>query len=417
MIEQTTSLGLSEGGGRTGPLAGLKVLDLAHQYAGALAGSMLADFGADVIAVEHPNGNMVRTMLPLKEGSSLWWKVAGRGKRAITLKLSDPEGRAIALKLAREADIIIENFRPGTLERWELGPEHLDAEGVEAVMLRISGFGQTGRHRTRPGFGSVAEAMSGFAHLTGMPDGPPTFPSTTLADGVTGTFGCLGVMAALAGKLRGVAPKGVQVVDASLVESLFRIIPTQVIGYDQLGIVPMRPGNFIGDHGVLRNLYESSDGVWFTASAVGAATIRRILTTVGAEDLIDSVDTVLASHDRDTLEEFFTRADERVSAWARERTFDEIDAAMLAGGVVYERVYDIAAIYEDPFFTERENIIEVKDSEFGVVRMQGIAPKLPGYDLEVTHAGRVRGQDTEAVLGELGLDGVAIDALRDKNIL
>lgn len=417
MTYTTTNPNDDEAPSRKGPLQGLKVLDLAHQYAGALAGSMLADFGADVIAVEHPDGNMVRTMLPLKQGSSLWWKVAGRGKRAITLKLSDPDGRAIALKLAREADIIIENFRPGTLERWKLGPEHLEAAGVDAVMLRISGFGQTGRHRTRPGFGSVAEAMSGFAHLTGMPDGPPTFPSTTLADGVTGTFGCLGVMAALAGKLRGVAPAGVQVVDASLVESLFRIIPTQVIGYDQLEIVPKRPGNFIGDHGVLRNLYESSDGVWFTASAVGAATIRRILTTVGAEDLISSVDGVLASHDRDTLEEFFTRADQRVSQWAASRTYAEIDAAMLAGGVVYERVYDIEAIYADPFFTERKNIIKVADEEFGTVRMQGIAPKLPAYDLEVTHAGRTRGHDTEAVLGELGLAEDEIVSLRDSQVI
>ncbi|GAA1840079.1 CoA transferase [Pseudonocardia ailaonensis] len=400
-----------------GPLAGIKVLDLAHQYAGALAGSMMADFGADVVAVEHPNGNMVRTMLPLKDGTSLWWKVAGRGKRAITLKLSDPEGRELALKLAREADVIIENFRPGTLERWQLGPADLEAAGVDAVMLRISGFGQTGRHRTRPGFGSVAEAMSGFAHLTGMPDGPPTFPSTTLADGVTGTFGCLGVMAALTGKFRGVAPAGVQVVDASLVESLFRLIPTQVIGYDQLGLVPMRPGNFIGDHGVLRNLYESKDGVWFTASAVGAATIRRILTTVSAEDLIPEIETTLASHDRDTLEGFFRRADDRVVAWAKERTYAEIDAALLAGGVVYERVYDIAAIYEDPFFTERENIIDVKDVELGRVKMQGIAPKLPGYDLEVRHAGPSRGQDTEAVLGELGLDAEEIAGLRERNVL
>ncbi|MEQ3549638.1 CoA transferase [Pseudonocardia nematodicida] len=400
-----------------GPLAGLKVLDLAHQYAGALAGSMLADFGADVVAVEHPDGNMVRTMLPLKDGTSLWWKVAGRGKRAITLKLSDPDGREVALKLAREADVIIENFRPGTLERWELGPEHLEAAGVDAVMLRISGFGQTGPHRTRPGFGSVAEAMSGFAHLTGMPDGPPTFPSTTLADGVTGTFGCLGAMVALNGKLRGVAPKGVQVVDASLVESLFRIIPTQVIGYDQLGLVPTRPGNFIGDHGVLRNLYESADGVWFTASAVGAATIRRILTTVGAEDLIGEIGVTLASHDRDTLEGFFRRADDRVVAWARQRSWADIDAALLAGGVVYERVYDVEAIYADPYFTERENIVEVKDVELGAVRMQGIAPKLPGYDLEIRHAGPTRGHDTDAVLGELGLDTAEIARLRAAQVL
>ncbi|MBB5158917.1 CaiB/BaiF CoA transferase family protein [Saccharopolyspora phatthalungensis] len=402
---------------RSGPLTGLKVLDLAHQYAGALAGSMLADFGADVVAVEHPDGNMVRTMLPLKDGTSLWWKVAGRGKRAITLRLSTPEGREIALRLARDADVIIENFRPGTLERWGLGPEELQAAGARAVMLRISGFGQTGQYRTRPGFGSVAEAMSGFTHLTGMPDGPPVFPSTTLADGVTGTFGCLGAMAALVGKLRGVAPEGVQVVDASLVESMFRIIPTQVIGYDQLGIVPHRPGNFIGSHGVLRNLYRSSDEVWFTASAVGAATIRRILTAVEATDLIDRIETVLASRDRDTLEGFFSTADKRVVAWAAKHTYQEIEAALLVNGVVYERVYDVKAIFDDQFFIERRNIIEVPDSELGLVRMQGIAPKLPNYDLTVTHAGPARGHDTDEVLGELGLSAEDITRLRDRHVL
>lgn len=400
-----------------GPLSGIRVLDLAHQFAAALAGSMLADFGADVIAVEHPNGNMVRTMLPLKNGTSLWWKVAGRGKRAITLKLSVPEGRALALKLAREADVIIENFRPGTLERWGLGPEDLEKEGVNAVMLRISGFGQTGINRTRPGFGSIAEAMSGFAHLTGEPDGAPTFPSTTLADGVTGTFGCLGTAMALIGKLRGKGKGGVQVVDASLVESMFRLIPTQVIGYDQLGLVPHRPGNFIGDHGVLRNLYKSSDGVWFTASAVGAQTIRRILTCVGAEDLIDEIEPVLASHDRDTLEGFFRRADERVTAWSTARTYAEIDAALLENGVVYNKIYDIKAIYDDPFFTDRNNIIEVPDEELGPVRMQGIAPKLPGYDLKVRHAGVVRGTHTEEVLAELGLSPAEVGKLRQDGVI
>ena len=401
----------------TGPLAGLKVLDLAHQYAGALAGSMMADFGADVIAVEHPRGNMVRTMLPLKDGASLWWKVAGRGKRAITLNLSSPQGRELAFKLAAEADVIIENFRPGTLEKWGLGPTDLEERNIDAVMLRISGFGQTGVYRTRPGFGSVAEAMSGFAHLTGDPDGPPYFPSTTLADGITGTFGALGVMIALLGQVRGHGRPGIQVVDASLVESMFRLIPTQVIGYDQLGLVPKRPGNFIGDHGVLRNLYQSADGIWFTASAVGAQTIRRIVTTVEAEDLLDSIDTVLASHDRDTLEGFFREADSRVVAWVSQRKYDEIDAAFAAGGVVYNRVYDIEQVYADPFFTDRDNIIQVPDEELGPVRMQGIAPKLPGYDLGVRHAGVRRSTDTGSVLGDLGLSAEEVEQLRADGVV
>jgi crotonobetainyl-CoA:carnitine CoA-transferase CaiB-like acyl-CoA transferase len=402
-----------------GPLTGLKVIDVAHQYAGALAGSMLADLGADVIAIEHPNGNMVRTMLPLKDGHSLWWKVAGRGKRAITLSLSTDQGRSLLLKLLEDADVLIENFRPGTLERWNLGPADLEAAGIKNLaMLRISGFGQTGRNRTRPGFGSVAEAMSGFSHLTGMPDGPPIFPSTTLADGVTGTFGCLGVLAVLLGQARGRSQGGVDVVDASLVECMFRLIPTQVIGYDQLGIVPMRPGNFIGSHGVLRNLYDSRDGVWFTASAVGPATIARILTTVGAAEMIADIEPTLASHDRDQLEDFFGRADERVMAWAAQHDYPEIEAALTANGVVFEKVYDIEDIFADEFFTEREDIIEVPDEQLGQIRMQGIVPKLPTYDLQVKHAGVQRGKDNDEVFGDLlGLTTIEIEKLSIDGII
>ncbi|WP_432825610.1 CaiB/BaiF CoA transferase family protein [Dactylosporangium sp. CA-092794] len=402
-----------------GPLTGVKVIDVAHQYAGALAGSILADLGADVIAVEHPRGNMVRTMLPLKDGHSLWWKVAGRGKRAITLNLSSDEGRALLLRLLADADVLVENFRPGTLERWRLGPQDLEAAGVgDLVMLRISGFGQTGRNRTRPGFGSVAEAMSGFSHLTGMPDGPPVFPSTTLADGVTGTFGCLGILAALLGKAHGRSNSGVDVVDASLVESMFRLIPTQVIGYDQLGLVPKRPGNFIGSHGVLRNLYRSKDDVWFTASAVGPATIVRILTTVGATDMIAEIEPVLGSHDRDRLEGFFKNCDDRVVAWAEKLTYAEIEAALKENGVVFEKIYDITDIFADEFFAERDDIIEVSDDQLGPVRMQGIAPKLPGYRLQVEHAGRARGADNAEIFGDvLGLGPAEIDRLAAEGVI
>jgi crotonobetainyl-CoA:carnitine CoA-transferase CaiB-like acyl-CoA transferase len=402
-----------------GPLSGLRVIDCSHQYAGALAGSILADFGAEVIAIEHPSGNQVRSMLPQKEGHSLWWKVAGRGKRNITLSLSSERGRELLIELLKDADVMIENFRPGTLEKWRLGPDDLDAAGVgQLAMLRISGFGQTGSNRTRPGFGSVAEAMSGFSHLTGMPDGPPVFPSTTLADGVTGTTGCLGLLATLLGQARGRSRGKVEVIDASLVESMFRLIPTQVIGYDQLGLVPTRPGNYIGDHGVLRNLYESRDGVWFTASAVGKPTIVRILTCVGAEDMIEEIDETLASRDRDTLEGFFGRADQRVTAWASAHDWAETKVQLQESGVVFEKVYTIEDIFADPFFTERNDIIDVPDEEVGSVKMQGITPKLPSYDLSVKHTGQSLGHDNEAVFnGVLGLSEEQIAQLAADGVI
>jgi crotonobetainyl-CoA:carnitine CoA-transferase CaiB-like acyl-CoA transferase len=401
-----------------GPLEGIKVLDIAHQYAGALAGSMLADLGADVLAVEHPDGNAVRTMLPLKGGVSLWWKVAGRGKRDVTLRLSTEEGRELFLKLAREADVLVENFRPGTLERWRLGPADLEAAGVNLVMLRISGFGQTGEHRERPGFGSVAEAMSGFSHLTGMPDGPPIMPSTTLADGVTGTFGCLGAIAALCGKLRNRSTSAIDVVDASLVESMFRLIPTQVIGYDQLGLVPLRPGNNIGSHGVLRNLYLSSDRLYFTASAVGPATIRRILTVLDAGDLLERLDTDFVEGDRVLIEKFFNDADDRVVKWASTLTYDEIEEKLSSSGVVHAKVYDVADIFKDRYFFDRENIVEVPDVQLGPVRMQGVAPKLPTYDQEIAHAGQSLGVDNHDVfVDELGLSEERYASLRESGVI
>ena len=265
-------------------LQGLRVLDLSHQYSGALAGSMLADLGADVVAVEHPRGSPLRTMLPQSKGQSLWWKVVARGKKAITLDLSQPAGRSLLLRLASQSQIVIENFRPGTLERWMIGPDQLSIVCKRLVLLRISGFGQTGPLRDRAGFGTVAEAMSGFANLNGFPDGPPVFPSTTLADGVAAVFGCFGVVAALWAQ-QNAAAEGVQVVDTALFEPLFRLVPTQIPAFDLLGIVAKRPGNFLGSHGVLRNLYSTRDSEYFVISAVGEIPIARALEAAGATEL------------------------------------------------------------------------------------------------------------------------------------
>lgn len=398
-------------------LSGVKVLDLSQHYSGALAACLLADLGADVVAVEHPKGSPMRTMLPRKDGESLWWKVTARGKRVITLDLSKHEGAEIALQLAQKVDVLIENFRPGTLERWGLGPEQLGERCDSLVMLRISGFGQTGPMRDRPGFGTAAEAMSGFAHLNGHPDESPMFPSTTLADGVAGTFGALGVVSLLLNLLRDPKP-GVHVVDTALFETLFRIIPVHIAQYDQLGVAPKRPGNFLGSHGVLRNLYRTADEVYFAVSAIGDRTMRRILDAAGAGDLSQQVAEVIAASDAEAFEAFLIRADAAVGEWAAGETWEKVAERLGESGAVFQRVYDAADIIEDPVYLAREDIVAVPDEKLGPIRMQGIVPKFPGRAHRVKHAGPARGRHNAEVYHELlDFDTEQIDRLRQHGVI
>lgn len=381
-------------------LEGVKVLDLSQHYSGALAACLLADLGADVVAVEHPNGNPMRTMLPQKDGESLWWKVTARGKRVATLNLSKPEGAEMALKLAENVDVVVENFRPGTLERWGLGPDDLAKRCESLVMLRISGFGQTGPMRDRPGFGTAAEAISGFAHLNGDPDGSPMFPSTTLADGVAGTFGAFGVMALMVNQLRNPTP-GVHVVDTALFETLLRIIPVQIAMYDQLGVAPKRPGNYLGSHGVLRNLYRTADEIYFAVSAIGEKPMRRIIDAAGADELSEETASAIAGADAEAFEGFLARADAAVEAWAASESWDNVHRRLSETGAVFQRVFDAADIIDDQLFLARDDIITVPDEKLGPMRMQGIVPKFPGFAHAVDHAGPDRGVHTEEVYGEL----------------
>lgn len=412
-VEQV-SAGLGLGGA---VLEGVKVLDLSQHYSGALAACLLADLGAEVIAVEHPRGNPMRTMLPQKDGESLWWKVTARGKKVVSLDLSKPEGADLALRLAETVDVVVENFRPGTLERWGLGPEQLAQRCHSLVMLRISGFGQTGPMRDRPGFGTAAEAMSGFAHLNGDADGSPMFPSTTLADGVAGTFGAFGVLAHLVNQLKE-PQRGVRVVDTALVETLLRIIPVQIAMYDQLGVAPKRPGNYLGSHGVLRNLYRTVDDIYFAVSAIGEKPMRRILDAAGADALSSEVPIAIAAKGGDTFEEFLGRADTAVGAWAAREAWSTVSERLSSSGAVFQRVYDAADIVGEPAFNERGDIISVPDAKLGAIRMQGVVPKFPGYNHPVTHAGPALGEHSEEVYGAvLGLDSVELQALRDKGVV
>lgn len=388
-------------------LGDLTVLDLSHQFAGAFAACLLADLGADVTVVEHPNGSPMRTMLPQVETESLWWKAMARGKRVMTLDLHEPRDRDIVLRLAARADVVVENFRPGTLERWGLGPKDLERAGSRAVMLRISGFGQTGPYRDRPGYGTIAEAISGFAHLNGEPDGPPMFPSATLADGATGLFGAFGVMAAVFDRLKRDRTE-VQVVDAALYGSLFRLIPTQVLVYDQLGEIPIRPGNFLGSHGVLRNLYECQDGTYFCLSAIGDAPIRRILRAARATELERELGEALEPASERDFGGFLIECDAAVAEWARNRTWDEVSQRLREQDAVFQRVYDVADIVADPHYDARGDLQAVPDERLGPILMPAPFPKFPGREHHVAHAGPARGQHTDEILREL--DGEAEDS-------
>lgn len=400
-----------------GILSGIRVIDLAHQYSAANTAAILADLGAEVIAIEHPEGSPIRTMLPKKDGESMWWKICQRGKKNITLNLSTPAGRDLLLRLVRDADVLVENFRPGTLERWGLGPDDLEQAGANLAMLRISGFGQTGPNRSLPGFGTVAEAMSGFAHMNGYPDGPPTFPSTTLADGVASVWGVVGVLAALVGRLRG-RSQGVEVADVALFEGLFRIIPTQIATYHQTGKAQRRPGNYLGDHGVLRNVYGSKDNRYLAISSVGPQAIRRILVGAGAQGLVETIDRgVMNSPDTATVEHFLGQCNDHLLAWAAARDYDELTADLSAAGAVFAPVYSAAEIVKDAHYQARDDLPLVPDKDLGPIMMQGIVPKFPRRTHRITHAGQAKGSDNATVFGGLGLSESEIAALREQGVI
>lgn len=400
-------------------LKGVRILDLAHNYSAALAASLLGDLGAEVVSVEHPNGSPIRTMLPRKGEHSMWWKTIQRGKKSITLNLSTEKGREMLLKMAKDFDVIVENFRPGTLERWGLGPSELETAGVNVVLTRISGFGQTGPYRNRPGFGTIAEAFSGFAHLNGFPDGPPVFPSTTLADGVAGTFGALGTVSTLLNRARNGVTKGVEVVDVALFEALFRIIPTQVSGYDQLEKIPERPGNFLSSHGVLRNLYKSKDDRYISVAGLGDNSIRRILLAAEANDLIIRLDKGVAhTENPKDFENFLIDCNEELTKWSANHTYDELAQKLADADAVFQTVYNIKDIVEDPHYNERGDLIRVPDSDLGPILMQGIVPKFHQRNHTVSHAGPKRGEHNEQVYADLlGLNKAAIELLKNEGVM
>ncbi len=396
----------------TGPLAGVRVVEAANVVAGPTAGQVLADFGADVIKIEHPaRGDDLRHQGKQRNGVGLWWKVIGRNKRTVAIDLSQTDGAGLFRRLAARADVVIESFRPGTLERWGLSYEELAKDNPGLVLLRVTGFGQDGPYARRPAFGTLIEAMSGFAAATGEPGGPPTLPPIGLADTVAGISGAAAVVMALyARDTRGGAG---QVIDQSILEPLVAALAPQATVADQLGVAPERLGNR-SELNAPRNAYPTADSAWVAISTSTNSVATRLLHLVGHPEVVDepwfATGRGRAAH-RDELDTY-------VANWIAGRTQADVLAALAEADVAGAPVWNATQLLDDPHVVARGVLPAVDDPDLGPVRMPAVLFRMSATPGTIRHAGRPLGADTDAVLAdELGLDAATIDDLRSRGTI
>jgi crotonobetainyl-CoA:carnitine CoA-transferase CaiB-like acyl-CoA transferase len=395
-----------------GALDGLTVLDVATLAAGPWVAAFLAEFGADVIKVEQPGGgDGMRRFGPQKDGVGLMWRSMSRNKRCVTLNLRVPEGQDLLRRLAARADVVIENFRPGTLGGWGIGYEHLRAVNRGLVMLHVTGFGQTGPYAPRPGFGTLAEAMSGFAHVTGPPDAPPTLPPLALADGIAAAFGTYAVMIALYHRDHH-GGEG-QEIDLALYDGLMRFMEPMLLEYDQLGTVRGRTGNRISDSAP-RNAYRTADGHWVALSGSAQSIAERILEAVERPELIHDprfADNAARARHMDELDEVIGGWIGRHALEQVVRRFEECEAAL-------GPVYDAFQIFADPHFRARQSLVKVPDSALGALTLCNVVPRLSATPGAIAWLGPALGLHNEDVYcGRLGLSRVELDGLRARGVV
>ena len=400
----------TEGGRPPLALEGVRVVDAASLFAGPVIATMLADHGADVIKIEHPRGDILRSLGWQKDGVSLWWALIARNKRAVTLKLSDPDGAEAMRRLLDTADILIENFRTGTLERWGLGPEVLHERNPGLVIVRTTGFGQTGPYATRPGFGTLAESISGYAHINGFPDGPPTLPPFALGDGVAALTGAFAAIAALRWRERGGTG---QVIDLSIYEPLFWILGPQASVYDQLGVVQDRTGNR-APFTAPRNAYLAKDGRWLGLSASAQSIAERVMRLVGRADLVDEP----WFRDHTGRLEHEDEIDDAIAAWIAERDSDEVVRAFEEQEAAIAPVLSIADIVNEPQFVARETITTVEHPRLGPLKMQNVIPRLDKTPGSIRSVGPPLGAHNREVLqGQLGYSDAELERLREAGVI
>jgi crotonobetainyl-CoA:carnitine CoA-transferase CaiB-like acyl-CoA transferase len=385
-------------------LSGLKVVEFAHVIAGPLAGTLLADLGADVVHVEDPqHGDPQRNAGPAKDGIHLWWKVAARNKKSVTLNLRTEEGRDLARKLAMWADVVICNFRVSTLERWELDFPSLNKINPKLVMLQVTGFGVSSSKRNAPGFGKVGEAMSGVVNITGFPDGPPVHTGFSHGDSVTGLMGSFAIMAALYRKNTDPDFRG-EWIDLALYEGLYRLIEWQVIFYDQLGENPTRIGNQLSaSPAAVINTFHTLDEEWLTVTSGTPRSVQNVAGLVG-EPLEEYATSAMQEERRDRL-------DELVREWISKHTLAECMAEMDRLEVVASPIFTVEHILNDQTYRENGNVTELEDPDLGQVRMQDVVPRLKNHTGKVWRTAPALGEDNNAVYGGLGFSADELAAL------
>jgi crotonobetainyl-CoA:carnitine CoA-transferase CaiB-like acyl-CoA transferase len=392
-------------------LQGVRVLDVSTLFAGPLAATILGDFGAEVIKIEHPRGDPVRDHGHSKNGIPLWWKMLSRNKKTITLNLSLREGQALMVRLVESADVLIENFRPGTLERWNLAPDRLREINPRLVVARVTGFGQFGPYARRPGFGTLAESMSGFAHITGEPDGPPTLPPFGLADGIAAQATANAVLMAL--YHRDAHGGSGQVIDLAIIEPILTILGPQPIVYDQLGIVQVRTGNRSVNNAP-RNTYRTADGRWVAISTSAQSIAERAMRLVGHPEVIDEPWFASGAERAKHAQEL----DDYVGGWIAQHDLKQVISAFEEAEAAVAPVYDIEQIMEDPQYEALGSITAIEDADLGSVKMQNVMFRMSDTPGRIRWAGRGLGEDNSTIYGdELGLTEDDLAELTDKGVL
>jgi crotonobetainyl-CoA:carnitine CoA-transferase CaiB-like acyl-CoA transferase len=397
---------------KTGPLAGLKIVDISTVVAGPFAAGLLGDYGADVIKVEMPGaGDSLRALAPHKDGAPLWWKVTNRNKRGITLDLRQPDGRALFARLVADADVLVENFRPGTLDGWGITRAWLQGLNPRLTVLRVTGFGQDGPYATRPGFARIFESMSGFTQICGEEDGRPLHLGYPISDAVAGLFGALGVVAALNDLARHPERRG-QEIDCSATEAMLRTLEFLAIEYDQLGAVRTRSGNR-SQYAAPGNVYRTSDGKWASIAASTQSIFERLCSALDLGDLLQ--DERFATNPARVRH--YKVLDEIVGGAIGRLTLAALGETLTRHEVGFSPIYDIADVFADPQFAARQAIVAVPDSELGSVRMQGVVPRFSETPGAVHRAGPTLGEHNDEIYGGLGLTAAQIAGLKARKVI
>ena len=407
-----------------GPLAGIKVLELGTLIAGPFCSRMLAEFGADVIKIESPEGgDPIRQWRVLKDGTSLWWSVQARNKKSLTLNMKDPRGQEIARRLALEADIIIENYRPGVLEKWSLGYEQLKAENPATIMVRLSGYGQTGPMKDLPGFGAIGESMGGLRYVSGHPDRPPVRVGISIGDSVAALHGVIGAMMALrhrdvtGGRWNGasgaqcVAGQG-QMVDVALYESVFNMMESLVPEYDHAGVVRERTGGTLPGI-VPSNTYTTQDGENIVIAGNGDAIFKRLMVAIGRQDMAD--DPGLTRNDGRVPRT--AEIDAAIQAWCSTQSIEQALAILKSADVPVGKIYSVRDMMSDPQFLARQMFEQHAFKDGTPIKLPAITPKLSATPGVTNWLGPALGEHNEEVLKALGYDAAQIDRLRHDKVI